>query len=109
MKKKERLFKLTDKDFKFQFVRGRGTGGQKKNKTSSACIAMHEPSGAQGYCEDYRESHRNKRLAFARLTETKEFKSWLNLKIEAAMGHIEIEEPDDFGVVRKRKLNYDEV
>lgn len=109
MKNKERLFKLTEKDFDFQYTRGRGNGGQKKNKTSSACICSHKSSGAQGYAEDSREQSQNKKLAFKRMTETAEFKSWLKLKIEAACGNIEIEEADDFGTLRKRLLRQEEV
>ena len=109
MKKKEKLFSLTEKDFKIQFQRGRGNGGQKKNKTSSACICSHEPSGAQGYAEDFREQSRNKKLAFQRMTDTDEFKSWLKLKIEAALGNLEIEEADDLGNVRTRKVRHEEI
>lgn len=109
MRKKERLFKLTQKDFNFQWTRGRGKGGQKKNKTESACICSHYPSGAEGYAEDTRSREQNKKLAFQRLTETKEFKSWLNLKIEAACGNIEIEEADDFGNIKNRTLRHEEI
>lgn len=41
--------------------------------------------------------------------ETTEFKAWLKLKIEAAVGNVEIEEPDDFGTIRKRLLRHEEV
>ncbi len=109
MRKKEKLFSLTAKDFDIQFTRGRGKGGQKKNKTSSACICSHKPSGAQGYAEDSREQSQNKKLAFKRMTETPEFKSWLHMKIQAALGNIEIEEADDFGNVKRRILNHEEV
>lgn len=106
---KQKLFTLTEKDFEFSFNRGRGNGGQKKQKTASACICSHRPSGAEGYAEDHREQGRNKKLAFERCTKTPEFQSWLKLKIEAAQGNIEIEEPDDFGVMKKRKLRHEEV
>jgi protein subunit release factor A len=107
--KKEKLFTLTEKDFDFIFQRGRGNGGQKKNKTSSACICSHKPSGAQGYAEDHREQSQNKKLAFKRMTETAEFQSWLRVKIDAACGNVEIEEADDFGILRKRKVNHEEI
>ncbi len=109
MKKREKLFTLTAKDFDFQFTRGSGKGGQKKNKTSSACLCSHSPSGAQGYAEDHREQSQNKKIAFKRLTETPEFKAWLAIKIEAAQGNIEIEEADEQGIKRTRKLRHDEV
>lgn len=109
-RKKELLFRLTEKDFRFVAKRGSGKGGQKKNKTSSAIQCFHDPSGAQGEAEDHREQLRNKKLAFKRCTETTEFKSWLNLKIQAACGEIEITETDELtGKTHTRLLNHQEV
>lgn len=109
MAKKQLLFRLTEKDFRFQAKRGSGAGGQKRNKTSSAMQCFHDPSGAMGEAEDAREQSQNKKMAFKRCTETKEFQAWLNMKIAAAQGHIEIEENDDLGNKTKRKLNHEEV
>lgn len=107
--KRERVFKLTEKDFIFKATRGSGKGGQKKNKTSSAIQCFHEPSGAMAECEDSRDQSQNKKIAFKRLTETIKFKAWLQLKIDAANGQVEIEEPDDFGVMRTRKVRHEEI
>lgn len=109
MGKRQLLFSVTEKDVEFKFQRGRGNGGQKKNKTSSACICTHPKSGAQGYSEDHREQSRNKKTAFQRMAETPEFKAWLNLKIEAACGNIEIQEADADGNTHKRLLRHEEV
>lgn len=108
-KKREKLFTLTEKDFEFKFTRGSGKGGQKKNKTSSACQCFHRPSNSMGEAEDHREQTRNKKLAFERCTKTTSFQGWLKLKIEAALGNIEIEEADDFGTMRKRKVSHEEI
>lgn len=109
-KKGERLFRLTEKDFKFIPTKGRGAGGQARNKKETACICQHEPSGSEGYAEDSRNFLDNKRLSFQRLTETNIFKAWLRMKTDAAMGLIEIEETDDYGTLQpKRLVNKDEV
>jgi protein subunit release factor A len=86
MKDKQPLFSLTAADFKWSYTRGTGPGGQKKNKTNSAVHCKHEPSGAHGYAEDTRSQHDNKSLAFERMTNTKEFKQWLNLEIMRRVG-----------------------
>lgn len=109
MKKRQLLFRLTEEDFVFKAKRGSGKGGQKKNKTSSAIQCFHEPSGAMGEAEDAREQSQNKKLAFKRCTASAEFKSWLQLKIDAAMGKVEIEESDEKGIMRKRLLNHEEI
>lgn len=107
--RKERLFKLTQKDFNFIWTRGRGKGGQKKNKTESACICQHLPSGAEGYAEDSRSREQNKQLAFERLTSSNLFKAWLTIKTDAYLEKIDITEQDSNGTISTRKLRGDEV
>lgn len=102
--KKEKLFSMTSKDFEFIPTKGRGKGGQSRNKTLSAMICKHESSGAEGYAEDSKDQRTNKQLAFKRMTETKEFKSWFKVKCDAALGHIEIEENGT-----TRKVNHEEI
>lgn len=109
MKKRQLLFSLTEKDFIFKEKRGSGKGGQKRNKTSSAIQCFHEPSGAMGESEDSRSQSQNKKMAFKRMTDTKEFKSWLKLKTEAALGNIQIEENDESGNSVKRKVRHEEI
>lgn len=107
--KKEKLFSVTASDCRFIAKRGSGKGGQKRNKTSNAIQCFHDPSGAMGEAEDGREQSLNKRKAFERMANSKEFQSWLKLKIEAAKGNVEIEETNDFGNRTLRKLSHDEV
>lgn len=105
MKKKgEKLFSLTAKDFEFIPTKGRGGGGQHKNKTLTACICKHESSGAEGAAEEGKDYASNKRLAFYKMTETKEFKVWFKIKCDAALGHIEIEENGN-----TRKVSHEEI
>ena len=71
------LFSVTASDCDWSYTRGTGKGGQKKNKTNSAVHCTHRASGAHGYAEDAREQHHNRRTAFVRMLETKEFKNLL--------------------------------
>lgn len=56
-----------DEGVVFHVFRGSGPGGQKKNKTSSAVRAVHEPTGLWAVATDHREQARNKHLALERL------------------------------------------
>jgi len=95
-KKREKLFSVTIKDCEVQPYKGSGKGGQKRNKTSSAIRCVHVPSGAVGRCEEHREQHINKRTAFKRMTETKEFKKWMRIEACRKTGElIEIEKQVD--------------
>lgn len=73
---KEILFTVTANDCDWSYTRGTGSGGQKKNKTSSAVHCMHRPSGAHGYSEASRSQADNRRDAFRKMAETKEFTTW---------------------------------
>ncbi len=56
-------------DLRIEYYRGSGPGGQKKNKTSSACRLTHVPTGIQAQCEDDRQQHKNREIAFRRLAK----------------------------------------
>jgi peptide chain release factor 2 len=101
---KQKLFSLTEKDFKFNAYCGSGAGGQKKNKTASAMRCFHEPSKSEGKCEDHREQHRNKKEAFLRCTQTKTFKDWLSLEIKRRSGELAIIEAEVEASMRKVKV-----
>lgn len=79
---KDLLFSLTKDDFRWDYYRGSGKGGQKRNKTSNAVRCTHEPSGAIGKSEEGRSQWQNKKIAFRRMAETDEFRKWV--RIEAA-------------------------
>ncbi len=85
-KKRELIFSVTAKDCEWSFTRGTGKGGQKKNKTSSAVHCMHRPSGARGYSEASRSQADNKREAFLKMANTKEFKNWHKLETAKRLG-----------------------
>ena len=89
---KERLFSVTQKDFDIQFYRGTGNGGQKLNKTSSACRITHKETGLQACCEEYRQQHMNKEKAFEKLVNSDEFQKWLKTKSYEVMGKVKTQE-----------------
>jgi protein subunit release factor B len=94
--KKQLLFSITAKDCEWDYVRGSGKGGQKKNKTSSAVRCRHIPSGAIGYAEDTRSQTQNKKLAFVRMAESFEFKKWHRVEVAKHTGElVEIERKID--------------
>ena len=86
---KEILFSVTAKDCHFDYYRGSGKGGQKRNKTSSAVRCTHIASGAVGQSEDSRSQHDNKIIAFKRMAESKKFKNWHKIEVARTTGEIQ--------------------
>lgn len=83
------LFSVTAKDCDWSYTRGSGNGGQKKNKTSSAVHCMHRPSGAHGYSEASRSQADNKKDAFVKMSESKEFQNWLHIEFMKRSGEMD--------------------
>lgn len=83
------IVSVTASDCEFEYYRGSGDGGQKKQKTSSACRCRHRPSGAVGQAQDHREQSRNRQLAFGRMANTKEFQAWIKLETMKRTGEIQ--------------------
>jgi len=54
---------------RIEYYRGSGAGGQKRNKTSSACRITHLPTGHVGSCENHRSQSKNRTEAFRRLVD----------------------------------------
>jgi peptide chain release factor 1 len=82
------LFSLSkdQKDFIVQAFKGSGKGGQKRNKTMSACRIIHPASGAVSECQEERSFEQNKKRAFSRLIEKPKFKAWLDIEKARAIG-----------------------
>ena len=59
---------LRPDDIKIAFTKGKGPGGQHKNKTSSAVRATHIPTGISVFI-DGRDQHKNKKRALKLLEE----------------------------------------
>ena len=87
---KQLLFSVTAKDCEWDYTRGSGKGGQKKNKTSSAVRCSHLKSKAVGEAEDSRSQVENKKTAFRRMVETPEFKMWIKIEVSRKLGREKI-------------------
>jgi protein subunit release factor B len=73
---RELMFSVTIKDCDVQEFRAGGNGGQKQNKTSTGQRVIHRASGARGESREFATQLANKRAAFRRMAESKEFKLW---------------------------------
>lgn len=85
---KEKLFSVTKKDFRVDYFRAGGKGGQHQNKTSSACRITHLESGAVGESREQRSQPQNKKIAFKRCIESETFQRWLKIKTAQVCGAI---------------------
>lgn len=63
------MFNELKKEVRIEFYKGRGPGGQHRNKTLSCVRLMHEPSNVRVIATEFRSQFRNKALAFERLQE----------------------------------------
>ena len=82
------LFSVTRKDCDWQTFRSGGKGGQNQNKVESGVRCIHRASGARGEARDSRDQFRNKRTAFVRMLETKEFKAWHKMEVARRLGKL---------------------
>lgn len=83
---KKLLFSVTAKDCRWDFTKGSGAGGSKRNKTSSAVRCTHIKSGAVGYSEEQRSQRQNRETAFVRMYQTKKFKDWIQFEAARVTG-----------------------
>lgn len=83
---KQKLFSVTIHDCRVDTFRGSGKGGQNRNKRDTAVRVVHEPSGAIGTATEYRTQGLNKRAAFQRMAETKQFQKWNQIMAAKVMG-----------------------
>jgi len=73
-----------------------GPGGQNQNRSRTAIRCIHRPSAAVGVSRDERSQLTNKRRAFRRMAESKEFQKWLRIEIARRTGELaEIERKVD--------------
>jgi protein subunit release factor A len=68
--------RVTIKDCRVQTFRAGGSGGQNQNVRDTGVRIIHAPSGAVGEARDSRHQKQNKRSAFRRMAESKEFQTW---------------------------------
>lgn len=93
---KELLFSVTAADCDWDYMRGTGPGGQKRNKTESKVRCTHRASGAVGESDLTRSQNQNRSIAFRKMAETKEFKTWHRIECARLSGdRISIDEKVD--------------
>lgn len=85
---KDLLFSVTERDCTFDFYRGSGKGGQKRNKTSNCVRCTHNQSGASGKSEEGRSQRKNKEAAFLKMSQTAEFKNWHRIETSRQTGEL---------------------
>jgi|SRR5688572_3962414 len=94
---KELLFSVTASDCRWDYFRGTGPGGQKRNKTESAVRCTHLASGAVGQSDETRNQHKNKQLAFRKMAESPKFKAWHKIETARRLGKLkDIEEKVEY-------------
>ena len=94
MEDRKPLFTLSkaNGDFVVQPFKGTGNGGQKRNKTMSACRVTHPASGTVSECQEERSFDQNKKKAFNRLLEKESFKKWFRMEYLRRSGEYAIME-----------------
>lgn len=91
--KRELLFSVTAKDCDWDYYRGKGKGGQKKNVTDNCARCTHRDSGASACSEDGRSQRHNKEMAFKKMAQSDKFQKWLRLETARREGLlIEVEQ-----------------
>lgn len=72
------LFNVTVSDCRVNTFTVGGHGGAGKDTSNTGVRITHLPSGAVGRAVDSRRQSENKRLAWRRMAESKEFRTWAN-------------------------------
>lgn len=80
---RDKLFTIPDADLRWEYFRAGGKGGQKQNKTSSACRVTHVPSGIAHEAREERQQIQNRRSALSKLAADPKFKLWCRLHYAA--------------------------
>jgi protein subunit release factor A len=88
---RQKILSVTKDDLIIQTFTAGGKGGQHQNKTASGVRIIHPASGARGEARDTRDQAQNKILAFQRIRNSPEFKTWLRLEIDHHLGLIKYE------------------
>ena len=94
MSERKLLFSVTAADCDWSYYVGPGDGGQKKQKTHSGVMVTHRASGAQARCHNGRSQAHNKKEAFRKMAETKEFKIWHKTEVARRTGELRKIEED---------------
>lgn len=74
------ILSVTKKDCRWDYYRGSGAGGQKKNKTENCVRCTHVDSNAVGKSEKGKSKERNKKIAFRKMAQSDIFRKWIYIK-----------------------------
>jgi hypothetical protein len=92
MTERELLFRVTRADLEETPIRGRGPGGQHRNKSHTGIRLVHPASGARAEATDSRSQTINRQEAWRRLRETPEFRHWFREMVATTMGRPSVEQ-----------------
>lgn len=99
-----RSLNISEDDLEETYVRGTGKGGQKRNKTSSAVVLVHIPSGIRVRCEDERTQAINRIRARELLCEKLEALRNRELQEKKSLAAKERRQKAKRSVATKRKI-----
>lgn len=68
-----KILSITQADCIMQTFRAGGSGGQNQNKRDTGVRYIHPPSGARGESREERSQWQNRKAAWRRMAESKEF------------------------------------
>lgn len=90
-------------------TKGSGPGGQHRNKTQTAIVITHQPTGLQGAASERRSQHENLRVAIRRLRLNLAVEHRAAIRLQMMLPESSQAQPDDiacrwFARVRHRKL-----
>jgi hypothetical protein len=91
---------VTIADCELQTFSAGGPGGQHQNRSRTGVRIIHHASGARGECREERSQWENKKRAWRRMCESRQFRLWLALEtgrldaIQAEISRVEIPQED---------------
>ncbi len=74
---------MTIHDCEVQTFRAGGNGGQNQNKRDTGVRVIHHASTARAEARDQRSQLQNKKAAFRRMAESREFQLWVKIQAGA--------------------------
>lgn len=89
---KSKLFSVSIKDCEVQTFCTGGNGGQHRNAKQNGVRVIHHPSGARGEHRDGRDQFINKREAFTKMAQSKEFQLWARIEAARLQGKPSVEQ-----------------
>ena len=98
---------MNKKDYKVEYTKGTGAGGQHKNKVETCVTITHLPTGMKERCQDTRYKKRNYEIALERLNQRIENKA--NEEKHNKLNEERIKSIETNGVIRTYNYQRNEV